>query len=60
MIEESIDERNSLKPPYRYWTESEKYQKVTDEEVEQSKKLRERLEAAHLLKPQVDIWRDVI
>lgn len=59
MTEESIDQRNSMSPPYRYWTEEEKYRAITEDEIEQSKKLRERLEALHILKPQVDIWQNI-
>lgn len=55
-IEESIDERNSMQMPYRMYTSEEQLHVISDAEIEDATKFRNKLQAFHLLREQVDVW----
>ncbi len=55
--EETIDERNDMNS-HRFWTGPTEYSDETTAEEHRArlKRIRERLEATHNLRPLVDIW----
>ena len=55
MIEESIDERNSMQKPYRYHTLEEAFTPISEYEMKMACKERDKLQKRHALQ-HVDIW----
>lgn len=55
MIEESIDERNSMRKPYRYYTAEEAFTPISEYEMKMAGKERDKLQKRHAVE-HVDIW----
>lgn len=55
MIEESIDERNSMQKPYRYYTVEEMFVPVTEYEMKQASKERDKLQKKHS-QEHINLW----
>lgn len=58
MIEESISERNSMQKPYRYWTQEEIFEPLTEEQLKAADKRRKELQAKHY-KQMIDVWEEL-
>lgn len=58
MNEESISERNSMSPPYRFYTSEEISFPLTEAELELANKRRKELQAKHEKTDKINLWEE--